>query len=52
MKMYEIYFKKYINMIYKIVHNSRPNMHRFKNLGPNMHGLLDPGSVGVAEKPL
>jgi hypothetical protein len=52
MKTYEIYFKKYINTIYKIVHNSRPNMHRFKNQGQVLHGLLDPGSLGVAEKPL
>jgi hypothetical protein len=39
MKMYEMYFKKYINTIYKIVNNPRPNRHRFKNLGPNMHEL-------------
>jgi hypothetical protein len=39
MKTYEIYFKEYINMIYKIVNNPRPNMHRFLDLGPNMHEL-------------
>jgi hypothetical protein len=39
MKTYEIYFKKYINMIYKIVNNPRPNRHRFKNLRANMHEL-------------
>jgi hypothetical protein len=27
MKMYEIYFKKYMNTIYKIVNGPRPNMH-------------------------
>jgi len=27
MEMYEIYLKKYINTIYKIVNNPRPNMH-------------------------
>jgi hypothetical protein len=29
----------YINMIYEIVSNPRPNMHRFLDLGPNMHEL-------------
>ncbi len=29
MEMYEIYFKKYINTIYKIVNYPRPNMHKF-----------------------
>jgi hypothetical protein len=52
MKMYETYSKEHVNTIYQIVNNSRPNMHRFSNLVPNMHGLLNPESVGVAEKPL
>jgi hypothetical protein len=38
-KTYEIYFKKYINIIYKIMNNPRPNMHRFLNLEPNIHEL-------------
>jgi hypothetical protein len=67
MKIYEIHLKKYINMMYKVVNNPRPNMHKFLDLGPNMHelsnsrsifielldlGLLDLGSIGVAENPL
>jgi hypothetical protein len=39
MDMYDIYFKEYINMVYKIVSNPRPNMHRLLELTPNMHEL-------------
>jgi hypothetical protein len=39
MKMYETYFKEYINMKYIIVNNPRPNMHRFFDLRPHIHGL-------------
>jgi hypothetical protein len=45
MKRYETYFKEYINMIYKIVNNPRPNMRRFLDLGPHIHGLYNPGSI-------
>ncbi len=48
MKTYEIYFKKYINTIYKIVNNPRPNMHKFLDLGQNMHGTLKP-KVNICE---
>jgi len=48
MKTYEIYFKKYINKIYKIVNNPRPNMHNFFDLGRNMHGTLKP-KVNICE---
>jgi hypothetical protein len=58
----EYIFKECINMIYKIVNDPMPNMHRFLDLQPNihglleqgqiLHGLLDPGSVGVNKKRL
>ncbi len=50
MKTYEIYFKKYINMIYKIVNNPRPNMHRLLDQGQVLHGWLDHGSLEVTKK--
>jgi hypothetical protein len=48
MKMYEIYFKKYINIIYKIMNNPRPHMQKNLDLGRNMHGTLKP-KVNICE---
>ncbi len=45
--MNETYLKEYLNTIYKIVNNSRPNMHRFLDLVPNMHELKKPRSKFV-----
>jgi hypothetical protein len=47
MKIYEIHFKKYINMMYKIVNNPSPNMHNFLEMGPNMHELSNPRLIFV-----
>jgi hypothetical protein len=41
----EYIFKECINMIYKIVNDPRPNMHRFLDLLPNIHGLLEQGQI-------
>jgi len=45
MKTSEIYFKKYINMMNKIVNNRSPNMRRFLDLGATMHELYNPRSI-------
>ncbi len=50
MKTYEIYLKKYLNMIYKIVNNPRPNMHRLFNQEQVLHGLLYYASIEVTKK--
>jgi hypothetical protein len=47
MKIYEIHFKKYINMMYKIVNNPSPNMHKFLDMESNMHELSSPRLIFV-----